>query len=217
MENIRHFFEVSLTTSSIWALSKKSNGKLLYPYKNVVITINEVHVCPFCGENVHDLKCNCNGFKNAFAKLQESLSDEAHVSALHVSNPIKPSFSRSISDFKVKTLTVQEILDLGNNLWDFANPYTDDISNRSYMVTPGYQEGDKFFILCKDLISKETYRFETKMIEFTNTPISLGIYGKKIRSCGYKSRIGGYRIVHYWKDLKEFKDWNEVCKVLKKI
>lgn len=217
MENIKHLFSVDLSTSSIRSLSKRDNGKFLYPYKNVVITVTEVHICPFCGKIVDDFHCECKKFKSAFAKLQNSYSDEKHESRLHVA-PLnfKMSFSKSISDFNVRTLTKEEILDKGLDLWDFAIRHTDRFSDRSYLVTPAVQNGDKLFLLCKDLISKEVCEFETEMIDYNDKVVYLGIHEQRTIP-GHSRRIGDYRIECYWRDLKEFEDWNDVCKVLKKI
>ena len=217
MENIRHFFCVDLSTSSIRTLSKKDNGKLLYPYKDVVITVDEVHICPFCGKIVQNLECNCNRFKTAFAKLQDSCSDKEHDSCLHFPDSnIKSGFSKSISDFHVKVLSKDEILELGLDLWDFATRYTDRFSEKSYLVTPASQDGDKLFLLCKDLSSKKVYRFEIPMLNYKDKSIYLGVYEQKTVSHGGR-KLGNYHFEYYWRDLKEFEDWNGVCKVLKKI
>ena len=217
MENIKHFFSVDLSTSSIRNLSKRNNGKFLYPYKNVVITVTEVHICPFCGKIVDDFHCECKKFKSAFVKLQDSYSDEKHESRLHVAPlNINVSFSKSISDFKVKTLTKEEILKKGLDLWDFATRQTDRFSDKSYLVTSATRDGDKLFLLCKDLDSKEVYELETEIVDYKDKVVYLGIYGQRTIP-GHSRRIGDYSIEYYWKDLKEFEDWNAVCKALKKI
>jgi len=217
MENIRHCFSVDLSTSSIRSLSKKDNGEFLYPYKNVVISVREEYVCPFCGRNVDDFHCECRKFKSAFVKLQDSYSDENHESRLHVAPlNINLSFSKSVSDFNIKTLTKKEILEKGFDLWDFAIRYTDRFSDRSYLVTPAVQNGDKLSFLCKDLDSKEVCELETEMIDYKDKVIYLGIHGQRTIS-GRSGKIGDYRFECYWKDLKEFEDWNAVCKVLRKI
>lgn len=215
--NIRHFFGVDLSTPPIRNLSNKDNGKFLYPYKGVIITVNEQHVCPFCGKPVDDFHCECRKFKSAFARLQDSCSDEKHESRLH-SSPlnIKMSFSKSISDFKITPLTKEEILQKGLDLWDFAIRHTDRFTDRSYLVTPAVQDGNKLSFLCKDLLSKKVCQLEVDMLEYEDKVIYLGIHGQRTVS-GHSRKIGDYRFECYWNDLKEFKDWNELCETLKKI
>ena len=217
MENIRHFFGVDLSTPPVRSLSKEDNGEFLSPYKEVVITIDEQHVCPFCGKPVDDFHCECRKFKSAFAKLQESCSDEKHKSRLHATPlNMKMSFSKSISDFKITPLTKEEILQKGLDLWDFAIRHTDRFSDRSYLVSPAVRDGNKLSFLCKDLLSKKVCQLEIDMIDYKDKTVYLGIYGQRTVS-GRSGRIGDYRIEYYWNDLKEFEDWNDVCKVLKKF
>ena len=218
MENIRHFFGIDLSTSSIRTLSKKDNGAILYPYKDVLISVSEVHICPFCGKRVHEFECDCKAFSKAFEKLQDSYGDAKHESCLHRSEFDPPlAFSKSISEFKVKTLTKKDVLDLGLDLWDYATRHSDNLTDRSYLVTPATLEGENLFLLCKDLVSKTVYRFDIQNIEYKDKVIFLGIHSKRTVPGRDPRRIGNYRFEYYWKNFKKFEDWNEVCKALKKI
>lgn len=219
MENIRHFFGIKLSTPSIRSFLKKNNGGILYPYKNVVVSINEVHICPFCGKIVQGLECNCKAFEKAFVKLQNSYGDDKHESCFHRSDwdLIEVSIAKLISEFKIRTLTKKEILGLGLDLWDDSIRHTDDLSDRSYLVSPANLDGENLFFLCKDLVSKHVYRFEIPKLKYVDKPVYLGIHERKFIPGRDKRRIGGYHIEYHWKDFKEFVDWNEVCKALKEI
>jgi len=217
MENIKHFFGVDLTTPSIRTLSKEDNGEFLYPYKNVVITVQEVHICPFCGKTVQGYECLCAKFSQAFKKLQDSHGDDKHASCFHGPDMnFLFGISRSISEFKVITLKKKEILSYGLDLWDYAIRHTDRLSDKSYLVTSAQQEGNTLFLLCKDLDSKSVYRFETSMPEYKDKPIYLGIQKQKTVSSGRRT-LGNYHFEYYWANLAEFEDWNDVCQTLKKI
>lgn len=219
MENIRHFFGTNLSTPSIRLFSKKDNGEILYPYKNVVITINEVHICPFCGKIVQGLECNCKAFEKAFAKLQNSYGDDKHESCFHRSDwdVIVVTISKPISEFKIRTLTKKEVLNFGLDLWDDSIRYLDDLSNKSYLVTPANLDGESLFLLCKDLVSKSVYRFEMPKIEYEDKPVYLGIHERKFIPGRDRKKIGNYQIRYSWREFKKFADWNEVCKALKEI
>ena len=218
MGNIRHFFGIDLSTSSIRTFSKKDNGAILYPYKNVLISVSEVHICPFCGKRVHEFECDCRAFSKAFEKLQDSYGDNNHESCFHRSDFDLPvSLSKPVSEFKVKTLTKKEILDLGLDLWDDAIRHSDPLTDRSYLVTPATLEGKNLFFLCKDLISKSVYHLEIQDPEYKDKVIFLGIHSKRTVPGRNPRRIGNYRFEYYWKDFKKFEDWNEVCKALKDV
>lgn len=218
MENIRHFFGIDLSMSSIQTFSKKDNGIVLYPYEDVVISVSEVHICPFCGKIVQEFKCDCKPFTKAFEKLQNSYGDNNHEYRFHRSDFDFPiSLSKSISEFKVKTLTKKEVLNLGLDLWDDATRHSDSLMDRSYLVTPATLEGENLFLLCKDLTSKSVYRFELLNFEYSDKPVYLGIRKSRTIPGRDPLKIGGYRIEYYWKNFKKFEDWNEVCKALKKI
>lgn len=212
---IKHFFDVDLKPPVIRILSRKDNGEFLYPYKNLIINIQEVHICPFCGKVVRGFCCGCEVFKQAFQVLQESYGDEEHKSCLHGPElNIQCGISKSISDFQVKTLSVKEIDGFCRDLWDYATRHTDCMSDRSYLVAPATQEGDDLCIICKDLISKSVYSFETSMPKYQNKPIFLGIYsnGYIIRRNNRPKKLGSR-----WKNLEDFEDWNDLCETLKKV
>jgi len=219
MENIKHFFEVDLKPSSTRTLSREDNGKLLYPYKDVVIIIHEVHICPFCGKIAQEFECDCKAFNQAFEKLQESYGDKDHKSRFHGPEPnIQCGMSKSISEFQVETLSMKEIDRLGRDLWDYAIRHTDRLSDRSYLVAPAMQEGDNLYIICKDLISKKVYRFETPIPDYKNKLVFLGVYVSKMVSNvqGLSRKIGNYHFEYFWKHLADFNDWNAVCEALRK-
>lgn len=218
MDYIKHFFGVDLTASSIRTLSKKDNGALLYPYKNVVITIHEVHLCPFCEKVVQGFDCDCKAFKKALKKLQESYGDDKHESSIHGPElDIKYAISKSISDFQVKTLNIKEIDKLGRDVWDYANRYTDPLSDRSYLVTPASQKDNILYLICKDLTSKVVYRFETLKPEYTDKAVFLGIYERKIVANPGSRKIGNYHFENHWRNLAEFENWNKACEALKNV
>ena len=219
MENIKHYFGVDLSTSSIRTLSKKDNGALLYPYKNVVISIHEVHICPFCGKIVQDLYCDCKAFTKAVKKLQDFYGDKDHNSYLHHDDfNISIAISKSISEFKVKKLSKKEISALGPDVWDFATRHSDRFSDKSYLVTPAVQENDLIFLLCKDLNSKVVYRFELSIPEYKDKPIYLGIHKRKtVAGIGDKRKLGNYHFEYYWDNYVKYEDWNDVCKAITKI
>ena len=219
MENIRHFFGIKLSTPSIRSFLKKNNGGILYPYKNVVVSINEVHICPFCGKIVQGLECNCKAFEKAFVKLQNSYGDDKHESCFYRSDwdLIVASISKPVSEFKIRTLTKKEVLNFGLDLWDNSIRYSDDLSDRSYLVTPANLEGENLFLLCKDLVSKHVYRLETPNPEYVDKPVYLGIHERKFIPGRDKRRIGNYHIEYSWRELNKCADWNEVCEALKKI
>ena len=221
MENIKHFFGVDLTTSSIRTLSSEDSGEILYPYKYVAITVDEVHFCPFCGKSVQEFECDCKDFVKSFEKLQNSYGDTKHESCFHRSDfDFKIKLSKPISEFKIKNLTKEEILDLGFDVWDYATRHSDYLSNKSYLITPATQDDKNLFFLCKDLNSKRVYRFEILTPDYKDKQVYLGIYEQKmVSNTGglVKRKIGNYHFEHSWRNLVKFEDWNDVCKALKKL
>jgi hypothetical protein len=220
MENIKHFFEVDLKPSSIRTLSREDNGKLLYPYKDVVISIHEVYVCPFCGKNMEGFVCECKKFNQAFKKLQKLYGDKDYKSCFHGPElNFQCGISKSISEFNVRILKNKEIDKLGRDLWDYATRHTDRLSDRSYLVAPAKQEGDNLYIICKDLTSKKVYRFETSIPAYKNKSVFLGIYVAKTvpNVQGITKKIGNYHFEYFWRHLADFDDWNAVCEALKKV
>jgi len=221
MENIKHFFEVDLKPSSIRTLSRKDNGKLLYPYKDVTISVNEVYVCPFCGKNMEGFECECDKYNRAFKKLQKFYGDDKkRMSCFHGPElNLQCGISKSISEFKVKILKNKEVDKLGRDLWDYATRHTDRLSDRSYLVAPAMQDGDNLYIICKDLSSKKVYRFETTIPAYKDKSVFLGVYTTKTvpNVQGVTKKIGNYHFEYYWKHLADFDDWNAVCETLKKV
>ena len=219
MENIRYYFSVDLSTSSIRTLSNEDNGTILYPYKNVLIGVNEVHICPFCGKIVRNLECDCQAFDVAVKKLQSSFGDRSYKSCLHFNDfNINVSISKSISDFKVKKLNKKEILALGPDAWDFAIRHTDQLSDKSYLVSPVTHDGNVIFLYCKDVSTKVVYRFETAVPAYKDKHIYLGVHERKtIPGWGDRKKIGNYRFEYHWNNYVEYENWNEVCRALKEI
>jgi hypothetical protein len=221
MENIKHFFEVDLKPSSIRTLSRKDNGKLLHPYKDVVISIHEVYVCPFCGKTMEGFECKCKKFNQAFKRLQKLYGDnEDRKSCFHGPElNIQCGISKSISEFNVRILKNKEIDKLGRDVWDYATRHTDYLSDKSYLVAPAKQEGDNLYIICKDLTSKKVYRFETPLPAYKDKLVFLGVYVAKTVSNvqGISRKIGNYHFEYFWRHLADFDDWNAVCEALKKV
>jgi len=218
MEYIKNQISIDLKSTAFQSFSSKDNGTLLYPYKNIEITTEETYYCPFCGNKINYLSCNCKEFKKALKQLQDSLEDSKHKTSFH-----HPEFNHSpgiikpISEFEVKELTKEEILSFGLDLWDSNIRYPDNFSDKEYMVSSIYEDSDnKFFFLCKDLKTKIVYKLRTEKPEHTNKKIILGVYAKRTIS-GDKERLGSYRIESYLKKFKEFNDWKEVCETLKKL
>lgn len=221
MGNIKHFFEVDLKPSSIRNLSRENNGKLLYPYKDVTISVNEVYVCPFCGKNMEGFECECDEYNRAFKRLQKFYGDDKkRMSCFHGPElNLQCGISKSISEFKVKILKNKEVDKFGRDLWDYAIRHTDRLSDRSYLVAPAMQEGDNLYIICKDLSSKKVYRFEIPIPAYKDKSVFLGVYTTKTvpNVQGVTKKIGNYHFEYYWKHLADFDDWNAVCEALKKV
>lgn len=217
MENIKYFIEIGLSTTSIRGFSKKSSGESLFPYKYVNIQVNELCFCPFCGEKVNDYNCDCGSFEEALLKLQESHQDKSHESEFHKSG-IQFSFRKPISEFQIKELSEDEILECGLDLWDNAVRHSDAFTEKSFLTTEAKWNNNELFFLCKDLSTKKVYRLSTDNFDYKDEEISLG----SLNTCyvprnGRKDLIGNYSIEHHWNDIAKFKNWNDVCEVLKKI
>ena len=218
MENIRHSFGINLSKPLIRTFSEKSKGDILYPYKNVSISVSEMHICPFCGKGVHGFECDCKAFGEAFQKLQISCGDEKHESCFHYSDvDFHAAISKSISEFTFVKLTKKEVSDLGSDLWDDSIRCVDDLTGKSYLVNPATLDDGTLCFHCKNLISKSVYRFEMKDFEYKDKKIFLGVHIQRTIPGMDPRKIGGYSFRYYWKDFKKFEDWNEICKVLKEI
>lgn len=218
MENIRHSFGINLSMPSIRDFSKKSKGDILYPYKNVSISVSEVYICPFCGKDVHGFECDCKAFGEAFQKLQSSCGDEKHETCFHRSDFDFPvAFSKSISEFTFVKLTKKEVLDLGSDLWDDSIRCVDDLADKSYLVNPATLDNGILYFHCKNLTSKSVYRFEIRDFEYKDKKIFLGVHVQRTIPGRDPRKIGGYSFDYYWKDFRKFEDWNEVCKALNEV
>lgn len=213
MEYIKDSFVVRLAAPFLRTFPGKDTDEFLHPYKNVEIYMFETYDCPFCGKTVQSFECNCEAFKHAFKKLQDSYGDVKHKSRFHRQD-LRVFVSQPISELKVTKLTKQEILDLGPDVWDSASRYVDSLSNRSYLTSSAFIDGDNLCLLCKDLASKSVYRMEMKKPKSEPRKVYLGIYSTKTVSGGNPRKIGNYHMERYYKDLKGFQSWNEVCEAL---
>ena len=218
MENIRRSFGINLSMPLIRTFSEKSKGDILYPYKNVSISISEMYICPFCGKGVHGFECDCKAFGEAFQKLQNSYGDEKHESCFHYSDiDFHAAISKSISEFTFVKLTKKEVSDLGSDLWDDSIRCVDDLADKSYLVNPATLDNGILYFHCKNLTSKSVYRFEIKDFEYKDKKIFLGVHIQRTIPGRDPRKIGGYSFDYYWKDFRKFEDWNEICKALKEM
>ena len=114
MENIKYILVVRLVEHSICGFSKEREE--LYPFNNIEIIANEIQICPFCGRPVRAFNCNCKDFQTNLVKMQNYYGDGEHKSRLHSSNiNFRVVLSKPISDFQVRILEKNEILDLGTD------------------------------------------------------------------------------------------------------
>lgn len=217
MENIKYFIEIGLSTAPVRRFSEKGSEEPLFPYKYVNIQVNELCFCPFCGEKINGYYCDCGAFEEALVKLQESHQDKSHESEFH--KPcIKFVLRKPISEFQIKELSEDEIMKCGLDLWDNAVRHSDAFTEKSFLTTEAKWSVKDLFFLCKDLSSKKVYRLSTDNFDYTDKEISLGTFNTcHVPRNGRKDLIGNYSIEHRWIDIVKFKNWNDVCEVLKKI
>ena len=111
----------------------------------------------------------------------------------------------------------QEIINLGPDFWDFIDTQVDSLSSRYYKVSPVIYENDEYFFVCKDLISKDVYRFNVPTIEYKAREICLGIYKQDTVSNpeSGERKLGNYHFEYYWENLVSFENWNELCVTIK--
>ena len=124
MGYISYSFPVDLTTDPARSFPNKKDFKEpFYPYKHVVVRVNEVHFCPFCGKTVQGLSCSCRAFSKAFSALQASYSDGKSKAKLHHPEIFncRIGIVKHLSDFESKKLDKEEIISSGLNLWDDAS------------------------------------------------------------------------------------------------
>ena len=109
MEYIKHLFCVELKTQTA-RNSSMNDESLLYPYKDIVVSIHEMHICPFCGKVIQGFKCSCEDFNLAVEKLQESCGDDKYKSSFHFPDfNLTPEIFVPISKTKAKILKKKEI------------------------------------------------------------------------------------------------------------
>ena len=214
--NIKYLLNVRLIEHP--GLSKKSTESILYPFKDVEIFANEIQICPFCGRPIRKFNCNCKDFQANLVKMQNFYGDEKHKSKLHSSDiNLTVALSKPVSDLQFRALGKQEILNLESDLWDFANTQVDSLSSRCFKVSPVRHEDNENFFVCKDLISKDVYRFKVPKIKYKAREICLAIYKQNTVSNpeSGKRRLGNYHFEYYWENLVSFENWNELCANIK--
>ena len=219
MDYIRYQFVVALSNSPFIGSFEKDNEQVSFPFKGISITPSEIHICPFCGKTVSDLSCDCEEFRNALTKLQNSFCDEKHESSLLNDPkrfPITCAKVFKASDFTINELTKDQIADLGFDYWDDASKFTDQVSDVSFFVTDAVLENESLVFSLKNLKTKKVYKFMTDKIDYENVKIVLGIYFRKTVSDGHSNRLGNYHFVDDYKILGKFESWDDVCSALKR-
>ena len=74
-----------------------------------------------------------------------------------------------------------------------------------------------FFITTRVLKFSKSLTERLTDFECKDKKISLGVHIQRTTPGRDPRKLGGYRFEYYWKDFKEFEDWNDVCKVLKEM
>lgn len=224
MEYIKHLFCVGLKTQTTRNFSMNDESfsmndeNLLYPYKDIVVSIHEVHICPFCGEVIQGFKCSCDDFNLSVEKLQESCGDDKYKSSFHFPGfNLIPEIFVPISKTKAKILKKKEILALGPDFWDGATYYSDARFDKPYLVTLEKSKVGDLFLICNDVHSGRTFSLEMPKLDYKNRTIYLGIHEKRAISRRNLRITGSHCIVYFWRNLKKFEDWNDVCKTLKNL
>lgn len=225
MEYISSLPEIELVTSCVRSFNEKPNGNKLFPFVSIHFKINDIYQCPFCGKTISNFHHSCDKFTNKLKKLQETLQDGGHKSKLHHEKFAKIfGYGKSIKDeVSLKSLSKKEISELDPDFWDYSEKFYDSITERAYLVSNAHYDTDKIVFIVKDLQKKAVYQCTLDGIEHSPLKIYLGYYRKKTVSNGLKRGphggilIGNYHFEHYWKDIAEFENWDEFCKMLKSM
>lgn len=213
MENIKYIVDVRLVESPSRGLQKNRNGTILYPFRKAEISVREVHICPFCGRLARAFNCSCKDFGIALIKLQDSYGDNEHKSQLHLLDANSAVvLSKAISSFRFRALEKSEILDLGADFWNPIKKQEDSLFSRCYKVSSVIHDRNGRFFLCKDVISGFVYRFEMPAIEYKARQVYLGFHEQE--TTNLEGSNDGYS-QHCSKKLVEFKNWKELCSILK--
>lgn len=218
MDNISISPEIKLITSSIRSFHEKPDRNKLFPFIRVRVTINDVYHCPFCGKEINHFHCSCEDFTKKLDEIKDTFMDKEHKSRLHHKEHASIlGYDKSIKDeLSLRSLSKNEIYDLGPDFWDFAQRFSDSIAQTAYMVGNANYDGDKVTFFVKDPQTKAVYQCSLDGIEHSHLQVFLGYYRQKTISHGGNT-LGNYHFEHYWENIAEFQDWDAFCKMLKSV
>ena len=210
--------DIKLITSNVRSFYEKPDGNKLFPFTKVQVTINDVYHCPFCGKEINDFHCSCKDFNKKFAQLQDIFMDKEHESELHHENYASIlGYAKNIKDkLSLRLLSKKKIAKFDPDFWDFAETFSDRMTQIACMVSNVNYDTDKITFFVKDLQTKAIYKCSLDDIKHSHLKIYLGYHRQKTISHGGNT-LGNYHFESYWEDIAEFGDWNAFCKMLKSV
>ena len=196
---------------------KKNNSNPFYPFLEVSFNFHETRICPFCGKELKtsSYNCDCQKFKEAFKKMQESSMDLEHESELHTDRFNITLNSYKTSAVSYKLLDEQEVSALGPDFWDNADRKRSAF--KTLLLSKGSYDGEKVTFYLKDCESKKIYFCECKdCFDQSHKEISLGTYYRNFvpNPFGNPNALGNYHEECGYNDIRRFSGWDQVCKEL---